>query len=122
MRLSPDAASRLAFHREPSAGARNILQDFVSTALQGREHVRKAKRLAAYINGATTARLHILQRYLHRCNRYLLARSVSPDPRHLHDQILNSSTTGSNTELYSAKRFCRSRPKIPSEAKVQRGE
>ena len=37
--LSPDAASRLAFHREPSAGRLQHtarLQDFVSTASQGR--------------------------------------------------------------------------------------
>ena len=35
-RLSPDAASRLAFHREPSGGCRNILQDFVSAATRSR--------------------------------------------------------------------------------------
>ena len=79
-RLSPDAASRLAFHREPAPVARNILQDFVSTAPQGREYVRKAKRLAAYLNALRPLRPHILQRYLHRGNRYLLARSMSPDP------------------------------------------
>ena len=51
--------------------ARNILQDSVSTAPQGREHVRKAKRLAAYLNALRPLRPHILQRYLHRGNRYL---------------------------------------------------
>ena len=61
--------------------ARNILQDLVSTAPQGREHVRKAKRLAAYLNALRPLRPHILQRHLHRGNRYLLARSMSPDPR-----------------------------------------
>jgi hypothetical protein len=60
--------------------ARNILQDFVSTAPQGREYVRKTKRLAAYLNALRPLRPHILQRYLHRGNRYLLARSMSPDP------------------------------------------
>ncbi len=63
--------------------ARNILQDFVSTAPQGREYVRTAKRLAAYLNALRPLRPHILQRYLHRGNRYLLARSMSPDPRSL---------------------------------------
>ena len=53
--------------------ARNILQDFVSTAPQGREYVRKAKRLA-YLNALRPLRPHILQRYLHRGNRDLLAR------------------------------------------------
>jgi hypothetical protein len=33
-----------------------------------------AKRLAAYLNALRPLRLHILQRYLHRSNRYLLAR------------------------------------------------
>jgi hypothetical protein len=61
--------------------ARNVLQDLVSTAPQGREHVRKAKRLAAYLNALRPLRLHILQRYLHRGNRYLLAQSMSPDPK-----------------------------------------
>jgi hypothetical protein len=79
-RLSPDAASRLAFHREQALVARNVLQDFVSTAPQGREYVRKAKRLAAYLNALRPLRPHILQRYLHRGNRYLLGRSMSPDP------------------------------------------
>ena len=60
--------------------ARNILQDFVSTAPQGREYVRKTKRLAAYLNALRPLRPHILQRYLRRGNRYLLARSMSPDP------------------------------------------
>src|SRR6267142_1938550 len=60
--------------------ARNILQDFVSTAPQGREYVRKAKRLAAYLNALRPLRPHILRRYLHRGNCYLLARSMSPDP------------------------------------------
>jgi hypothetical protein len=36
--------------------ARNILQDFVSTAPQGREYVRKAKRLAAYLNALRSLR------------------------------------------------------------------
>ena len=44
------------------------------------ENVRKAKRLAAYLNALRPLRPHILQRYLHRGNRYLLARSMSPDP------------------------------------------
>jgi hypothetical protein len=60
--------------------ARNLLQDFVSTAPQGREHVRKAKRPTAYLNALRPLRPHILQRYLHRGNRYLLARSMSPEP------------------------------------------
>jgi hypothetical protein len=63
----------------PVAG--NVPQHFVSTAPQGREHLRKAKRLAAYLNALRPLRLHILQRYLHRRNRYLLAWSMSPDPR-----------------------------------------
>jgi hypothetical protein len=79
-RLSPDAALRLAFHREPSAGCRNILQDFVPTAPQGREHVRKAKRLAAHLNALRPLRPHVLQRYLHHGTRYPLARPMSPDP------------------------------------------
>jgi len=44
---------------------RNILQDFVSTAPQGREYVRKAKRLAAYLNALRPLRPHIFS-YLHR--------------------------------------------------------
>jgi transposase len=48
---------------------------------QGREYVRKAKRLTAYLNALRPLRPHILQRYLHRGNCYLLARSMSPDPR-----------------------------------------
>jgi hypothetical protein len=52
----------------------------LSAAPQGREHVRKAKRLAAYLNALRPLRPHILQRYLHRGSRYLLARSMSPDP------------------------------------------
>jgi hypothetical protein len=70
VRLSPAAASR------PRAKRR-------STAPQGREYVRKAKRLAAYLNALRPLRPHILQRYLHRGNRDLLARSMSPDPRTL---------------------------------------
>ncbi|CAA9574017.1 Mobile element protein, partial [uncultured Synechococcales cyanobacterium] len=38
--------------------------------------VRKAKRLAAYLNALRPLCPHILQRYLHRGNRYLLARSM----------------------------------------------
>src|SRR5712675_1898710 len=68
--------------------ARNILQDFVSTAPQGREYVRKAKRLAAYLNALRPLRSHILQRYLPRGNRYLLARSMSPDPSALRSLLL----------------------------------
>ena len=49
---------------------RNILQDSVSTAPQGREYVRQAKRLTAYLNALRPLRPHILQRYLHRGNRY----------------------------------------------------
>jgi hypothetical protein len=33
-----------------------------------------------YLNALRPLRSHILQRYLHRGNRYLLARSMSPDP------------------------------------------
>src|SRR5258705_2158616 len=33
-----------------------------------------------YLNALRPLRPHILQRYLHRGNRYLLARSMSPDP------------------------------------------
>ena len=78
-RLSPNAASRLAFHREPSAVCpQHTARLRIDT--QGREHVRKAKRLAAYLNALRPLRPHILQRYLHRGNRYLLARSMSPDP------------------------------------------
>jgi hypothetical protein len=51
--------------------ARNILQDFVSTAPEGREYVRKAKRLAAYLNALRPLRPRILQRYLHRGNFWL---------------------------------------------------
>jgi hypothetical protein len=40
---------------------RNMLQDFVSTVRQGREHVRKAERLAAYLNALRPLRPHILQ-------------------------------------------------------------
>jgi putative transposase len=43
-------------------------------------HVRKAAGLAAYHNALRPLCLHILQRYLHRANRYLLTRSMSPDP------------------------------------------
>src|SRR5262245_48539555 len=51
----PRASRRTRHHALHSTAsqapvARNILQDFVSTAPQGREHVRKAKRLAAYLN------------------------------------------------------------------------
>jgi hypothetical protein len=63
--LSPDAASRLHSTASQAPVARNI---------------RKAKRLAAYLNALRPLRPHILQRYLHRGNRYLLARSMSPDP------------------------------------------
>src|SRR6267378_4846756 len=52
----------------------------IGGSTEGREHVRKAKRLAAYLNALRPLRLHILRRYLHRGNRYLLARSMSPDP------------------------------------------
>jgi hypothetical protein len=75
-------------HSAPTASkapvGRNVLQDLVSTAAQGREHVRIAKRLAAYLNALRPLCLHmclhILQRYLHRGDRYPLARSMSPDP------------------------------------------
>jgi hypothetical protein len=38
------------------------MQDSVSTAPQGREYVRKAKRLAAYLNALRPLRPQILQR------------------------------------------------------------
>jgi|GEM_PF-2139247 len=80
-RLAPDAASRLAFHREPSAGCpRHTARLCIGSATRSRT-CRKAKRLAAYLNALRPLRPHILQRYLHRGNRYLLARSMSPDPR-----------------------------------------
>ena len=44
----------------PCIPPRAKLQDFVSTAPQGREYVRKAKRLAAYLNALRPLRPHIL--------------------------------------------------------------
>jgi hypothetical protein len=73
-RLSPDAASRLAFHREPSAGCpQRTARPCIDSATRSRTCSQSQKT-------GRPLRLHILQRYLHRRNRYLLARSMSPDP------------------------------------------
>ena len=69
-----------AKRRSPATYCKTLYRHFVSTAPQGREYVRKAKRLAAYLNVLRPLRSHILQRCLHRGNRYLLAPSMSPDP------------------------------------------
>ena len=61
--------------------ARNVLQSHVQTAPQGREHVRQTQGLETYLNALRPMRTHILQRNLHRCDRHLLAGSMSPDPR-----------------------------------------
>jgi hypothetical protein len=47
--LSPEA-SGLAVHPSKAPVAGSVPQDFVSRAPQAREHVREAKRLAAYLN------------------------------------------------------------------------
>jgi IS5 family transposase len=82
--MLPDAETLIADKGYDSDAFREALagRGIVSAAPQSREHVRKAKRLAAYLNALRPLRPHILQRYLHRGNRYLLARSMSPDPSH----------------------------------------
>jgi hypothetical protein len=67
---------RLAPYFPKSRGVprKDDLQDFVSAAPQGREHVREAQGLETYLNPVRPLRPHFLQRNLHCRNSHLLAR------------------------------------------------
>jgi hypothetical protein len=78
-RFSPDEASRPAFHREPSAGCPQHSETLYRQRHKRREHVRKAKRLAAGGWRRSQFATNAASALSHPGNCYLLAWSMSPD-------------------------------------------
>jgi len=85
--------TRLAFHREPSACPQHTARLGIDSATSSRTCSQGEKTGgASYNNALRPLRSHILRRNLHHGNRYLLARSMRPDPSSSSVGILKSIT------------------------------